>query len=148
MKSRSGPIAAQPLAPNPRLPSNSAVRAGSQSPGASTGSSIRSKPQSFTRGASAARRSSVGGETQIQVLAPIGFFIECPTPRSGYRERVLQEEFGPHQIGTDLGRAGTCVRQFNYRCPRGFDFAQRLCKLGEIDRAIARNDHNVLVDAI
>src|SRR3954463_13514354 len=100
MKSRSGPIAAQTLAPSPRLPSKSAVRAGSQSVGDSTGSSITSKPQALMRGARAARRSSVGGETQIQVLAPIGLFIDCLSPLPGNRERVFQERLGPCQIWT------------------------------------------------
>src|SRR5690349_24043369 len=60
------------VAPSPSSPSRSAARAGSQSAGSSTGSSITSNPQSRTRGASVASRSSVSGDVHTQVLTPIG----------------------------------------------------------------------------
>src|SRR5215218_2388601 len=73
--SRPGPMATQTVGSRPCCSRTSAARAGSQSPCCSIGSSRRSNPQAHTRGARAASRSSVSGETQIHAFAPRGFML-------------------------------------------------------------------------
>src|SRR5918996_461585 len=92
----SGPaaIATATDAPRPCSASTDAACSGLQSPSCSTGSSTRSNPQSRSFGASPDRASSVSGEVQIQVFAPI-FILLLPGPREpGHvlapAERVVQ----------------------------------------------------------
>src|SRR5699024_11522276 len=70
--SRPGPITRVTVAARPRSASSRAAPAGSQSPRFSTGSSMRSKPQSLIIGARCCRDSSVSGEVHTQVFTPRG----------------------------------------------------------------------------